>query len=225
MKSRRFAAILALSTIAIAVVLPSCSRATAPLAIPEGPWAAEFAAAAERAKSDFVRDALADGEVTDAEFAEARSRFVSCMSDAGFSVAFTVNQGNWSYGGSSAQAETQEFRAADRDCYDQWIGDIWNLYTSPRTDPDNEGWDTLVARCLVDRGLVPAGFTARAWLEFLTDTPEQPMECVTHEDGSEICTALDPFFRDTRMLPGGLASMDDPEALNCQTDPTGIAVE
>jgi hypothetical protein len=105
---------------------------------------------------------LADSLITDAEFAEAQSKVVTCMRDHGWDVAWTSDQA-----GQLSQltvASTAEMSVIQPDlivCKDQWLGVAEAVYWATKNNPKNEDFDGLVAACLVRNGFAPPGFTGK----------------------------------------------------------------
>lgn len=196
------------------VALTGC-HAAAPAS--SDPWAAEFAAAYAATDSEFIRDVLADGEITSVELHEARELFLACVHDAGLHVGIWEDaDGNW--GTSVAGDWSEEDLAIEFACDDQWIGPIAQLHRITTLNPDNTDWDTLVAQCLVRRGLAPEGFTGRDYreiseygLERITIGPDDSVE------DAIAATADAPVI--PRLLPSGVDLNESEEAWECRTDP------
>ncbi|HHW83334.1 MAG TPA: hypothetical protein GX743_05895, partial [Actinomycetales bacterium] len=55
----------------------------------ENPWADTIREWESRASSDFEREVLSDGEITEAEYREAVDRMITCARDQGVEVSVT----------------------------------------------------------------------------------------------------------------------------------------
>lgn len=138
-----------------------------------GPWAADFASAFERAASDFEREVLADGTLTDQELSESRERFSDCLRSFGFSEI--------SFGSGS----DFEFMAADdsdpdvvngqvEDCQaSSGQGAIGALHEWVHRNPDNLDENTIMAACLVGAGAVDPSYDAQRYAADMAD-PDFP---------------------------------------------------
>lgn len=211
--------IVATAIVVIAISMGACSPSgSVPSSISvEGPWASEIEVAYTRSNNNFIRQILADGIITDAEFSEARSRVKDCMAEAGFEGWWQQGQlGDWSWTidgrGSAAHDE------ASGRCFSMWLGDIHWLYQDMRFNPNNEEMSPLIAQCLVRNGLVPEGFTGHDWDEFeranLFDYGEGCYPDPERE-GAVICPAT---MNVNSLLPGGVDA-NSPEALKCRWAP------
>lgn len=127
----------------------------------DGPWAADFATLYASASSDFERDALRDGQITDQEVAEARSRFGDCL--AGFGITGTSFEPNGAF-----RFDTPEGRDADavnelvQTCsHDSGEAGIGALHSWIRRNPENLDDDTIIAACLVRKGAVDPSYSGQ----------------------------------------------------------------
>jgi len=81
--------IAAVSLMALAVV--ACAAAPTGSPTPQGIWKTYFdQALADPNLSDFERQVLSDYQITDAEYQEAKDRFVTCMANKGWIIIY-----NW----------------------------------------------------------------------------------------------------------------------------------
>ncbi|WNM24199.1 hypothetical protein [Demequina capsici] len=124
----------------------------------EGPYAAEFASAYAAASSVAVRDALEDGEITDAEYAEMTDQFSSCLGDQGIEFGGFNADGGFQTTGGAPGADVESIVS---ECSHQ-VGEdsIGALYTLMAGNPENQDTATIMAACLVERGVEPAGYGA-----------------------------------------------------------------
>lgn len=158
----------------------------------EGPYAAEFTEFYSSARSDFVRTVLADGIITDAEYAEMTERFRSCLADQGITFDGFRQDGSFTTslapgGGDTHEVVTGCAATSGQDV----VGALHDLMTA---NPDNVDAAVAITTCLVDSGEVPATYTAK---DYKSDREGR--------------------FRDTEQLEPALAQALDV----CMTDPFG----
>jgi hypothetical protein len=135
------------------------SSVSTPGASLTGPWAAEFQAAIAGSSDEFVKSALTDGEVSDAEMAEGNSRYRACLEDAGFTEIDIGEKG----------AESMVFPPTVSDEVGEQMrtecdvstgrSDLLVLYVLPRDNPNNEDTAQLMVDCIVRMGLREEGYT------------------------------------------------------------------
>jgi hypothetical protein len=124
----------------------------------DGPWAAEFAEYSAGAPNDFVRTALADGEISDAEYAEMTERFRSCLADAG--ITFHGFQPDGAFSTSLAPDGLDTHEAVNGCAGPSGQDSIGLLHDIMLGNPDNIDAATAIAACLVESGEVPTSYTA-----------------------------------------------------------------
>ncbi|MDR2973674.1 MAG: hypothetical protein LBV00_03015 [Propionibacteriaceae bacterium] len=188
-----------------------------------GPYAAQFRQEYERAKSDYVREVLADGKVDVQELQDAQQHMVSCMEERGYVLFYDVDRyglsnqtmdmshGPWD---NFTAAEQEEALAAERTCEDAWMGGIGSLYHMVRVNPNDEDWSGLIAACLVRHGLAPEGFTGQDWDDLIGQN-------ATYYDTSTMDPNQPPPNQEPSapmVLPGG-HDMSEPEARKCRIVP------
>lgn len=135
-----------------------------------GPWADALTEAYLTSQTDGQRSMLADGVVTDAEYAEVRSQFAACMADIG--IVFTFGPyGTMSSESSDGAPEGRAFEEAYVDCSSRTMSGIDWIYEIMQRNPENLDEPTILAACLVRVGLVPASYTAAQYtLDFENGT-------------------------------------------------------
>lgn len=138
----------------------------------EGPWAAEFENAYATAESDFVREVLQDGQVTDLEYAEVLARFEACMTEVGITLE-PAGRGTYGYSFSRAFGAERAYQR-ELECFEQHDGMAVPLYWWVRANPENLDLFEIRAKCLVDAGVVAAGFTADELREHERSFQEYP---------------------------------------------------
>ncbi|WP_353708225.1 hypothetical protein ABRQ22_00700 [Cellulosimicrobium sp. ES-005] len=162
----------------------------------DGPYAAEFTAFYSDAGSDFARQALADEEITDAEYAEMEEKFRTCLEAEG--VTFSGFEPDGSYEASPLPDGSDPYevvKTCERESSADTVGALHDIMAS---NPDNLDVPTIMAECLVRREVVPAGYAAD---DYLTD--------------------MEGRFSDLAALSTELR-----EALtSCSSDPLGLAGE
>ncbi|PJJ63666.1 hypothetical protein [Compostimonas suwonensis] len=149
----------------------------------EGPWAAEFQANFQAAKSDFVRDVLRDGTITDQEFSEMSEQFTSCLAGSGITFAGFNDDG--SYDTSFAPGAVTPDQAHDRmnSCSAETGEDlIGSLYSWLQRNPERLDEPTIMASCLVQAGVVDAGYTAK---DYAKDVPTEAFPFIDVKKGAD----------------------------------------
>jgi hypothetical protein len=169
-----------LALIACSIVLTACASGTPTTngaaqahagAVPSfsGPWAADFTSAYRSASSDFERKALADGSISDSEFAEMENRFKTCLTSHQMTFSGFKPGGGYDFhfGGGNSGAANQ---AADKCSASSGLNTVGSLYFGMLRNPQKLDEATIVAACLVKKGAVPAGYSAS---DYARDTPTE----------------------------------------------------
>jgi len=194
------------------MVLAGCSTT----AQPSGPYAAEYAAAIQAAKSDYVRQILQSGHITTADMKDTEQHVVTCMKAAGIGASYVTDE--WGIDGLQivgALNSAQEL--AQKQCSEQWMGPIAALYINQYTNPNNEDWNGLIAACLVRKGLVPAGFTGQDYASLVNQYgTRMDSSTMTPDENGIITQTMAPS--PPMALPGGV-TLSDPAALACTVVP------
>jgi hypothetical protein len=162
---------------------PASATPTAPRI--EGPWAAEFTAEWQAATTDFERQILEDGVVSDQEYSEMTERFRACLADAG--IEFGGFEPDGSY-------ETTSTPGADQDAAHETVNDcsrtsgedsVGLLYSWVNRNPDD---NAIVVECLQDSGVVDRGYTAAEYSEDI-ELESYPfvVDAQTGLDAVEVC--------------------------------------
>ncbi|MDR1294684.1 MAG: hypothetical protein LBK59_06970 [Bifidobacteriaceae bacterium] len=206
-----------------AVVLAGCGQSVQQ---ETGP-AVETVGGIQEAGSDFVRGVLADGEVTVAEFTEAKEKTLACLADAGIDASYQpLDSSGQEFLTTSADVEfTQSQISADKECHTTWMGGILELYNSRLVNPDDEDMEVLTVACLVRTGLAPEGFTVSDLRELeerqsVEYGPDGSYEDALLEAQSRPGVTTDAAGQVWALLPSGVA-MDDPTAQGCVSNPRG----
>jgi hypothetical protein len=135
-------------------------------------WNAEIAAARQEATTDFERQALADGKISAAEYAEAHERWLSCMREiypaetsyvkvsldrrADGLIGFKVDSGD--------KDLPQEYDAANERCQVGTIVVLAPLYQSMKQNPDNRPIRQVLVDCFKRHGLVDESYTVENFI-------------------------------------------------------------
>ncbi len=128
-----------------------------------GPYAAEFASAYADASSEFVRDVLRDEQITDAELAETRERFIACFAGVGYEATDFQPDGAFSLTPPPGASQSAVSDVHDR-CSDQsGESSVGALHAWLRRNPENLDGSTIMAACLVRAGAVDPGYTAEQY--------------------------------------------------------------
>jgi len=207
-------AVLVLTLTASCAGFAGCARASQPT----NPYAAQYAAAEQATTSEYVKTILQSGKITVSDVKDSEQQVIKCTSDLGLNATFDPDPwGLDQYGLVYTGNLSTDQIAAAKSCYDKWMGPILQLYNSQFANPDNLDWNTLVATCLVRKGLAPAGFTGQDYASLLAQQ-QQPFSVGPSSDGDGSNTGT---FGDQPIdvrIPGG-SSLLDPVALACQALP------
>lgn len=153
-------------------------------AVPEfsGPWAADFAEAYRSTASETVRRILAKGSITDQDYAAVSSAYVTCMADRGYTVEIDGPAGEATISGGPAGGDAL---AVDATCNGD-MAVISALRNDILRNPQHRDEDTIVAACLVRRGLAPRTYTAK---DYASDLQSQEFPFGTSARGFAECTS------------------------------------
>jgi hypothetical protein len=145
-----------LATLTIVIILSGCAGSPPGEAGPSAPYAAEFKAAEAAATSDFEREVLRDGKITQQEFDEASQRFIDCASQRGVTVTQLSEGGRFS-GWSVTGPNKDEVFAS---CQIGTVTLIEPLYNDILRNPKHLDINELESACLRRAGLAPPSYTA-----------------------------------------------------------------
>jgi hypothetical protein len=187
----------------VALFVGGCAERSEPLNSPKassldkshvsfvGPWADDFAYAYDHFDSEFGHRALEDSQITEQELLEAEEIISVCYESHGFSVTWDK------YGHPEAtRVSGNEDGAEVIGICDFADGGVQMLYYQISANPDNEDPFDIRAECLMEKGLVPSGFSGKD-LESLYD------------NGDPSSFPFDP---------------SDPNAVDCLNSPSGSLV-
>lgn len=156
-------ALVAVTSLLVAGCGPTGSSADAVDVPPfDGPYAAEFAAFYADSQSEFARQAIADEEITDAEYAEMEQKFRTCLEGEG--VTFSGFEPDGSYEASPLPGGGDPYevvKACERESGADTVGALHDIMAQ---NPQNLDVPTIMAECLVGKGVAPAGYSADDYL-------------------------------------------------------------
>jgi hypothetical protein len=126
-------------------------------------WKAEFAAAAERATSDWEREALESaaesGSISDEDFEYAEQMYLRCMADRGVPTTKQIDPATGYFSYTSESAEGVDVQAIQQECSGGNGLELRALYFEASGNPDHRDRDELMAECLVNEGVVGKGYS------------------------------------------------------------------
>lgn len=128
-----------------------------------GPYAADFAHAYASTTSDFVREVLKDGQITDAEYAEMTADFTSCLADQGITFDGFRPEGGFSTSLAPNGGDTHEI--VNQCMISSGEDDIGALHNFAKKNPDNLDSATITKECLIRKGVVPADYSAEEFAQ------------------------------------------------------------
>lgn len=121
-----------------------------------GPWASEFEYAHEQSSNSFVEAAIADGAITDDEYAETIERLRACLDAVGITLTVTGHSLQYDPGDDPDRAHAN-FTRCSGEAGEDYIG--W-LYNGIRRNPENLNESDIVVACLIKEGLVDPGYSS-----------------------------------------------------------------
>lgn len=131
-----------------------------------GPYGPELAQAYRDSESEYFREAVRDGTITDSEYFEAQNRSRQCLEENGFTGIVMNPDGTGSIDARTDISEEEESRLkVDCDTKSGLIDtEIW--YRSLKANPENVDWPSAERDCLVRAGLLEAGATVEEMNEW-----------------------------------------------------------
>lgn len=141
----------------LAILLAACSTQNGDPVPGEDPRISE---ARDWATSDFEREVLADGEISDQEFQASRELFKTCMEEKGYGVSLGPIDNATTSIELKDPNMTEEQMDADWDrCSIGTTKVVEGIFSLIRENPTNEDRIQLLVDCMVRNELVPAGYT------------------------------------------------------------------
>ena len=171
---------------------PTNSVSSAAVTVPDqsvnlSAWSAQVKDAASSSSSELERKILADGMITAAEAAEARSAFASCMSAYGMTVEWAGDSDAFSVGVGTHYPNAEELATMGKrqaECSKSTPVTALSLYYQMRRNPQKQDEFTIIAACLVRKGVMPAGYSAS---DFARDRAMQPPPKPFESDAAGRC--------------------------------------
>jgi hypothetical protein len=165
---------------------PATDASTAPHI--EGPWAAEFSAEWEAATTDFERQVLEDGVVSDQEYSEMTELFRACLSDEGIDFDGFAPDGSYettSAPGADQDATHDAVKECSRASGEDSVG---LLYSWVHRNPERLDDNTIVVECLHESGVVDRSYTAAQYEQDVTlESYPFVVDLQTGLDAVEVC--------------------------------------
>ncbi|SKC62003.1 hypothetical protein [Okibacterium fritillariae] len=125
-----------------------------------GPWALEFDEALSSAEDPTSKDILSDGLITADELTRVEQEFAACALTLGFEVRAFTPGGGYTQDGAPESFDPsdpgEEFLACSGS-YESVSPLFWSIARNPAHEPEQ----SIMAACLVDRGLAPEGYSSK----------------------------------------------------------------
>ncbi|GAA1864513.1 hypothetical protein GCM10009751_23290 [Myceligenerans crystallogenes] len=122
----------------------------------DGPYANEFSEFYSNTSSDFAREVLHDGEISDAEYADMEKMFGDCLQDGGIEFSGFAPDGSYE---TSAAPNPDDTRGIVTGCEAKIGSDVIGaLHDIIRVNPENIDAGQAATECLVERGVVADGY-------------------------------------------------------------------
>lgn len=159
---------------ALCGVLAGCAAVQGEAGRFDGPYAEEYRLTYEQASQDgneFVMEALADGELTEAEAQEAADRYVQCMAERGYTATKEPTGAGDVYHPDAESDGWRDQLTVDMDDCERASGSLLlaGLWTALSRNPDNiEITDEQRIACLRRYGVVDDSYTDEQILEALS---------------------------------------------------------
>ncbi|NEN07895.1 hypothetical protein G3T36_18725 [Diaminobutyricibacter tongyongensis] len=177
------------------------------ISLPEfsGPWAGDLTYAFRKASSDFERNALSDGTISEAEFAEVENRFITCLRAGGLTTAGINPGGSLEFGFPPEMGPDKANRISDNCSASSGYDTVGSLYFAMRRNPQNLDEAKIAAACLGRKGVVPRGYDAS---DYKRDVPTMAFPFSDPDEGREALEACsaDPLG----LLPKKLSARTSP---------------
>lgn len=180
------------------IVLSGCAAGDKPAARDfPGPWGAEIAAMFNESTSDFVRGVLEDGTISDQEYAEMRDRYGSCLAESGISFDEFAPDGSAEVTFPPNVTPGSAHEAMGECSKSSGEYPIGALFAWMQRNPEHRDEDAIMAECLVLKGAVAAGYTAK---DYALDTSSGSWPLLDESGGRD---ALEACIDDPLGLFGG----------------------
>lgn len=146
-------------------------------------------AAQGRLTSDFQKEAFADGVISREEYIEALDRWVSCMDDAGYTVALEPQDGYFTYSMNAAQG----LDAADLACRVGTTYEIEPIYVGMLQDPLKRTSPEVIRDCLIAGGMLDPSVTVAEMTDGFDSIVKGTSTLVDNDDPDVAGCVRDPY--------------------------------
>lgn len=134
-----------------------------------GPWSDWFTRIFENPDTTSAqRDILADGIITDTEYAGLRNDFTRCLEDLGVSVVLDPD-GGFSVRADGKLTEAQVTTDAVPGCEKKTVGSVAMLYEQIRRNPERKDESLIVVECFKRHHIVAVAYTVAQYAKDLAD--------------------------------------------------------
>jgi len=141
----------------------------------------------QRAESDFVRAVLQDEVITDQELSETRDRFAECLSAYAITDVVHDDDGSFSFTepeGADYDTVNDQVDGCGKDSGEEQIS---ALHSWIRRNPDNQDENTIMAACLVRKGVVAPSYSADEYAEDDADDDFPYADPSAGEEAHRVC--------------------------------------
>ncbi|MFV0407907.1 MAG: hypothetical protein ACK5LN_13985 [Propioniciclava sp.] len=155
MTNYRIRASIASTVLLTSLLVSGCEGATSEVDEQfTGPWAQQLRTAYEESRSELERQVLADGLITDAEYAELLGAFQTCIEDLGYELTWEGDDGGFSIPGEQSPSEQQI-----AECSATTDGEASGYYVQMRRNPENLDEAEIMVDCLIRVGVVDPSYS------------------------------------------------------------------
>lgn len=134
-----------------------------------GPWSDWFTRIFDDSETTpSQKDILADGIITDTEYADLRNRFTRCLEDLGVSVSLDPD-GGFSVRADGTLSEAQVTADAVPGCERKTVGSVAMLYEQIRRNPERKDESLIVVECFKRNRLVADAYTVAQYDKDMAD--------------------------------------------------------
>lgn len=138
-----------------------------------GPFSSLLTQIWDESESDFVREVIADGSISDQEWAETGDRLEQCLT--GKNIEFLGFKDDGSYGYNAGNRTLEEIEPILEEC-EASSGESWinMLRIAAKTNPGNEPPEVVVRECMIRLGVVDNSYSSEDFLRDV-ETLEFPL--------------------------------------------------
>lgn len=128
-----------------------------------GPFASLLAQIWQESDSDYVRQVVQDGVVSDQEWAETSARLERCLTDKNIKFLGFREDGAYGYKGNGSNDQTQEVLSrCEKESGETWIN---MLRLAQTNNPNNEPPEVAVRECMIRLGVVDKSYSSKDFLK------------------------------------------------------------